>query len=162
MPQGITVSAEQRYIQESQQVSGSQSLLDALAIAIEVFMAFCKVADEHQNLIKQFWVAFQERGNDPFLAESRAHDGLALALEEFLGRYPDKSYLEFFFDEPAIDVSIPQVEMEFKNALEKIALHNPYVLRTVKKVQKKVQWPLHDILKALFANYIHNKNAFPY
>jgi hypothetical protein len=134
----------------------------AVEASRDVFATISELADQHGNLIKQFWEAFEERATDPFLAESREQDGLALTLEGFLGNYPDKFYLNFSQREPAINTSIDQIKVHFSSALERIVHHNPHVFQSLQEIHEETGWSLFDTLKALFVKYINNKNAYPY
>jgi len=145
--------------------ASNASSLDVHSIAKEAFDAYCDVMDKHKGLIKQFWVAFQERAKDKFLSESQGENGLAFTLEEWLGRYPSRSHRDVAVREPRIAISIDEIERQFRTALEIVARHNPYVLQRLQEVREELEgpeWSLQDILRAQLAKYVANKNALPY
>ena len=141
-----------------------KEMLDNSVLVTEVFEAFCGLARQYPGVIVEFQEAFNERAGVPELRESKGQAGLTYTLADLLWGPIPEPYFEFTrYPVSNIGARIDaQFQGRFRAALNRLALEEPHVLRSIKKYQQETGRSFEEILRAAFLCYSKNKNVYPY
>lgn len=133
---------------------------DTHAIAEDVISGFRQLLQRDQEIINDFLVAFERRGQFAGLPET---GGLAHGLEEVLA-----GLLSSAFTIRPLETSIspivisPSFVQNFDATVRKLAARRPVALLLFKKHSLRRKCRPEEALAALFRAYSANADAYPY
>lgn len=129
-------------------------------IAQEVSRAFDSLGKHNGALISDFHRVFAERSRLVELSEGDGGvPGLTRLLTGLLRRSPSETYLVREYPSGAYDKSFGN---DFHVAVKRVAEEHPDTLYLLKKHADQSDRKLSDILKAIFARYVANAEAYPF